>query len=112
MTREQQTGLFIVGGAALLLYFLSKAGLLHESVSSAIVSPENTVLSDPKTGFPQYDPRIPATIPAGEDFALRPISADGQVTEHPADPTTCTCPQGYSPYHNVQDDSYWCIPAG
>lgn len=105
MTKNREYGLFIAIVAAVLLWILSKKGYLHEAVSAAVLFP-----SQPGTGFPQYDTRNVSTVPEQEAFAIKPIASGGSITEHPADPSGITCPVGYTPWHNVADDSYWCLP--
>ena len=109
-TREHHLGYALVAAALFILWWLNKQGLLHESVSSSIVTAAGTVTSDPLTGFPQYDPRVPATIPTNIDKAVFPIAADGTISPNPSDPTRCSCPTGTTPWHNAADDSYWCVP--
>jgi hypothetical protein len=109
-TKESHLGYALVFAALLALWYLNKKGLLHESVSSSIVTPDGTVLSDPKTGFPQYDSSDPQTFPPNLDKAVAPINGDGSVSAYPADPTTCSCPIGLSAWHDVKDNAYWCIP--
>jgi hypothetical protein len=110
MTEQHKFGLGMAALAALILYLLQKKGLLHESVSSTILSGSGTVLQDPVTGGPQFDQSIAASIPANEAFAVKPIAADGTVTWNPSDPRRATCPMGYTLWHNATDGSYECIP--
>lgn len=105
MNQNREYGLFIAVVAAVLLWLLHKKGYLHEAVSAAILFP-----SQPGTGFPQYDTRNASTVPENEAFAIKPIDSLGKVTEHPGDPSKITCPVGYKQWHNVADDSYWCLP--
>lgn len=102
-------GLVII--ALLLLYFLNKKGLLHESVSTNILTPDGTTTQDPVTGYPQYDTNVAQTVPSQIAQAVAPIyTPTGEITSHPPDPTQISCPIGTSPWHNVTDDSYWCLP--
>lgn len=110
MKREGYYGMGLAALAAFILYWLNKKGLLHESVSASIITPNGTVQSQAGTGLPQYDVRDSRTIPDGEDFAVNPISSMGVVTQHPSDPNKASCPQGYTLYHEVSTDSYLCIP--
>lgn len=112
MKREQHLGMWLTAGAALLLYYLSKNGLLHQSVTSSILTPDRTsTVPDPLTGAPQFDMGNAFTVPPGFSSAVPPIDAStGIATTSPGDPTKCSCPQGYSLWHNVNPDTYWCIP--
>lgn len=112
MKREQHLGIWLTAGAALLLYYLSKNGLLHQSVTSSILTSDGTsTVPDPITGAPQFDMGNSATVPKGFESAVPPIDAStGIATTSPADPTRCSCPQGYSLWHNANPDTYWCIP--
>ncbi len=103
-------GLILAAIAIAIFYFLNKKGLLHESVSSAIITAQGTVIPDITTGFPQYDTRTPSTVPLTEQFALKPLDSFGNATEFPKDPTRATCPIGYSKWHNAADGSTWCLP--
>lgn len=114
MSKQQEhTGWGIIAGLiALLLYLLSKGNsLLHETVSASIVTGAGTITSDLVTGAPQYDTRIPSTVPEQEAFAVPPINADGSLNPHPANPATLApAPVGYTLWHNVADNSYWYLP--
>lgn len=111
--KQQTTGWVLLAGFAALLAYLLKnsSSLLHESVTAGIVTPQNTVKSDPMTGLPQYDSRIPATVPANEEFAQAPLNtATGTGDNHPASAALAVCPIGYQLYKNAADGSLWCIP--
>jgi hypothetical protein len=109
-TREHHLGYALVAIALFILWWLNKQGLLHESVSSSIVSAAGTVVADPVTGFPQFDPRVPSTVPTNIADAVAPIDVHGTITNSPANPALSSCPIGTSHYHNVADDTYWCVP--
>jgi hypothetical protein len=109
MTGDQKLGIGIAALAAWLLYYLNSKGLLHESVSS-IITPQGTIIADPITGAPQYDASNTATIPPGVGLGVAPLDAMGHPTPNPADPTRCSCPSGFTLWHNISPDSYWCIP--
>lgn len=109
-TREHHLGYALVAVALFILYWLNKNGLLHESVTSSIVTAAGTVTSDPATGFPQFDPNVASTIPANISAAVAPIDINGVVTNTPADPSKCSCPIGTSQWHNAADNTYWCVP--
>ena len=110
MKREHVFGLGLAILAAFILYLLSKSGLLHESVTSAIITPQSTVTSDPQTGYPQYDTRVGSTIPEQEAFAEPPLDTNGMATQFPKDILNCTCPIGYRKWRNVADGGIWCLP--
>lgn len=110
-TREHHLGYALVAAALFLLWWLNSKGLLHESVSSKIVTSAGTVLSDPVTGGPQFDPSAPSTVPANIAEAIAPIDGNGVLTNSPADPTKCTCPIGTTLWKNSADSTYWCVPA-
>jgi len=109
-THEHNLGYALVAVALFILWYLNKNGLLHESVVSSIVTPTGTVTSDPATGYPQFDPNTPSTVPANIAQAVAPIDKNGVITTAPADPTSITCPLGYTPWHNAADGTYWCMP--
>jgi len=110
LKRESIFGIILAAIALALFYLFNKKGLLHESVSSKIITGAGTVVSAASTGFPQYDTRVPATVPETEAFAIAPIDSHGNVTQFPADPLSSTCPVGYSKWHNIADGSTWCLP--
>lgn len=113
MSKQSTSGYIILGGfAALLLYLLSKGNtLLHETVSSSIVTAAGTITSDPLTGAPQFDASDTRTYdPARYAGAVAPIDTNGRVTQYPSDPVRCTCPQGFEKWKDVVDNSYWCFP--
>lgn len=111
--KQENTGWLILGGLGLLLLWLLSKGnsLLHESVSSSILTPYGTVTSDPVTGAPQYDPSIAASIPQNEEAAIPPICGPGAATFTPSNPKACSCPQGYTLWKNVRAMIYECIPS-
>lgn len=113
MSKHQETAgwVLLAGFGALLAYLLkNSSSLLHESVSSSIVTGAGTVTPDPATGVPQYDTSIASTIPEAEAFAIKPIASDGTLTQYPANPKGASCPIGYQLWHNAHDNSYWCLP--
>lgn len=110
MKRESIFGLILAAIAIALFYLFNKKGLLHEGVSSSIITAQGTVIPDMVTGFPQYDTRIPATVPEAEAFALKPLDSLGNATQFPANPMKATCPIGYSKWNNAADGSTWCLP--
>ena len=105
-------GYALVGGLlALLVYLLTKGNsLLHESVSASILSSSGTVLPD-AYGIPQFDTRMPATVPPGAGSPLPPLNSSGQTDWNPSDPSKSSCPAGYQLWHNVADNSYQCLPS-
>jgi hypothetical protein len=120
MKREQIYGLAIAGLAAVIIWLLSKKGLLfaHESVGACIagldsktglpcdlVSSQGTITPDPQTGLPRYDTRYPQTVPEQEAFAIEPI---GGTTK--SDFSRATCPVGYQLWVNEADGRLWCLP--
>lgn len=109
--QQQDTGAFIIAALiALLLYLLSKGNpFLHESVSAGIVTGANTILPDPTTGAPQFDTRIPASVPANVGTAVPPIDSSGALNWNPSDPRTASCPGGYTLWRNVTDGTYQCL---
>jgi len=112
MSRESKTGLIIAALVAFVLYLLTKGGLLHESVSAGIITPQGTVIPDPATGYPQFDASNPLTLPANFSSATPPIdSTNGAITTAPRDPKRATCPVGYSLWHDANGGpgGYWCI---
>ena len=110
MTSGQKFGLALAGLAALILWLLNRKGLLHESVSARIITPQGTILSDPLTGAPQFDSRVAVTVPANEEFAIPPIDGNGVVTFDLKIPQRASCPTGYQLWKNVATGSYECIP--
>lgn len=109
-THEHGLGYALIAAALFLLWWLNKNGLLHESVSSKIITPAGTVTSDPATGFPQFDSNVASTIPANWTDAVAPIDEHGVITLSPSDPAKASCPIGTSPWRNAADGNYWCIP--
>lgn len=109
-TREHGLGYGLVAIALFLLWWLNKNGLLHETVSSRIVTSSGTVVADPLTGFPQFDTNVPSTVPANIAEAVAPIDEHGVITNSPANPTKCSCPLGTSQWRNAADSTYWCVP--
>lgn len=110
--KKQQTfGIALAAGAAFLLWLLSKKGLLHESVTSQIVTGQGTITSDPATGAPNFSTADTRTYnPAQYAAAIPPISGPGPATQYPSNPQAASCPEGYQLWHNVDDNSYWCMP--
>jgi hypothetical protein len=122
MKREQIYGLAIAGLAAVILWLLSKKGLLfgHESVGACvggldsktglpcdIVSSQGTITPDPQTGLPRYDTRYPQTVPEQEAFAIEPL---GARTKFDLANGRATCPIGYQLWVNEADGRLWCLP--
>jgi hypothetical protein len=110
MTDEQKFGTLVAGAAVFLLWLLNRKGLLHESVSAKIITPQGTILSDPATGAPQFDHRVAATIPPNEEFAVAPIDGDGAVTWSLRIPQRASCPTGYRLWRDAANGRYECIP--
>lgn len=110
MKRDHIFGLVLAAIALALFYLFHKSGLLHESVTASIITPQGTVTSNPQTGYPQFDSRSPATIPAARADAVAPIDTNGAITQFPKDVLGCTCPIGTQKWQDVSDGSVWCIP--
>ncbi len=107
---EHNTSVVVLVLVAIILYLLSKANLLHESVTSGIVTPQGTVTPDPVTGAPRFSPSNPATLPANYPVnVVAPIDGLGNITTNPADPRKATCPAGYQLWQNADSGAYWCI---
>ena len=104
-------GYALIAGLLALLYYLLKNGstFLHEGVSTSIITSAGTIVPD-ANGIPQFDTRIPATVPPGQGAAVAPIDANGVTNWNPSDPVAATCPMGYTKYHNVTDGTYQCVP--
>jgi hypothetical protein len=111
MTREGYYGMGLAAIAAAILYWLSKQGLLHESVTGGIVTPDGTIASQSGTGIPQYDITNPSTFDEAQlNASVPPLDQYGKATQNPSDPTRSTCPIGYTLYHEVTSGAYWCLP--
>lgn len=109
---QEHAGLWIIGIFIALLAWLLRSQsnpILHESVTSSILTPDATTVPDPATGCPQFDTRIVATIPNNQGNAFAPIGADGVVSYSPTLPPSC--PINSVLWHNVADGSYQCIPS-
>lgn len=111
MNTQKTAGWAILGGFALLLAYLLKnaKSLLHEQVTSSIITPQGTITPDPLTGAPRFDSTIAATIPANFDSAVAPIAPNGVVTPYPNDPTGATCPAGHLLWKDEATGAYWCL---
>jgi hypothetical protein len=109
--QQETTGYLILAiFGAILLWLLTRGkSILHESVQSAILTPQGTVTPDPVTGAPQFDPRI--DVPANEEYAIAPICGPGPATFNPVNPKACSCPSGYVLWKNVGSGGYECIPS-
>ncbi len=101
-------GLALAILAALILWLLNRAGLLHETVSATVIT-GGIVSFDPATGLPRYDTRFPQTVPKQEAQAIRPIQSDGRVSEF-GNAATASCPIGYQLWINAANGGSWCLP--
>lgn len=108
---QRYFGYALIAGLLSVLYYLLKNGssFLHEGVSGGIVTSAGTILPD-KYGIPQFDTRIPASVPPGQTDAIAPIDSNGTTNWNPSNPLAASCPIGYQLYHNVTDGTYQCVP--
>ena len=108
MTREQKFGVGLLALILFLLWWLSKKGLLHESVTSRVLTGSATAaLTDPVTGAHAFDAN---SVPDNEEAAFAPLSDNGVATFHPANPKTASCPIGSTLWKNNITGGYECIP--
>jgi hypothetical protein len=116
MTKQQGFGTILIVAFVLLLVWLLEKGssFLHESVTSNIVTPQNTITPDPVTGCPRFDSSIPATVPAAYSAPgaqiVCPISpASGGANCYPPDPASCSCPMGWTLWNDAHTGAYMCL---
>lgn len=110
VNHEGYFGLILAAIAVLVLWLLNKKGLLHESVTAGIITPQGTITSSVE-GYPQFDATNTATYdPQKYALSVAPIDTNGQITNQPRNRTGATCPIGYSKWVDVVDNSIWCMP--
>jgi len=107
---ESTFGIILAAIAILLLWLMNKGGLLHESVSAKIITPEGTITSSPE-GYPMFDPSDPRTIePSQFAASVAPLDNRGVAGHFPSDRVNCTCPIGWDKWVNARDNAIWCVP--
>ena len=107
---ESIFGIILAAIALFILWLMNKGGLLHESVSARIVTPEGTITSSTE-GYPMFNPNDSRTIdPAQFAASVAPLDTNGQSTHFPKDRVNCTCPIGWDKWVNAQDNGIWCVP--
>ena len=109
MKRQEHLGWFglaLAGGAALLFWLLHKNGLLHERVTSRIVTGAGTVASDSVTGAPQFDLNDARTYDAAkfQQAVLSPCA--------PHCGSLADCPVGWELWFEISQGKYYCFPIG
>jgi len=113
MAKQQDTGYYVIAiFGAILLWLLTRGqSLVSASVTSMIGAPvQNGVIAPDQYGNPQFNSQVPATFNAAAyAAAVNPICAGGVITAGPADPSTCSCPQGYTLWHDIGGGAYVCM---
>lgn len=108
MTREQKFGIGLLALIAFLLWWLSKKGLIHESVTSTVLAGSAKILpNDALTGAPTFDAN---SVPDNEEAAIPPIDGDGTARFDVKYPQRASCPIGYQLWKNLVNGTYECIP--
>jgi len=109
--KEEATfGILLAIIAAIFIWLMSKSGLLHESVSAKIITPQGTITTSSE-GYPMFDPSDPRTIsPSQFAASVAPLDNNGMATHQPTDRVNCTCPVGWDKWVNARDNGIWCVP--
>ena len=101
---QENTGwLFLAVFGALLLWLLTKGQQVLHASATTLIQP------DPATGAPQFNSNDPTTYDPNQYAAsIKPICQGGGPLS--SSPSTCSCPEGYTLWHDTNSGNYFCFP--
>jgi hypothetical protein len=106
MSKAQENAgwIFTAIFAAILLWLLTKGqSVLHGSATVTFLQP------DPATGAPVFNSNDPTTYDVNA-FAKSVKAVCNTGLTGAIDPTSCSCPSGYTMWYDSNSGNYFCFP--